>query len=233
MSVINNQLKHFKINEFITILKKINGENLFNPYTDICPENDLPNANDIRTQNLIKYLTKTKNARILLIGEAPGYIGCRRTGLPFTDERHIKVANQAFEVTFEKATFQGRDKEISALHVWDVLKDVKEQPMVWNIIPIHPFKKGNSLSNRTPLGQDFDACKEAIDYLMKNRTFETIYAIGNKAYDKLNKLGYFPEKIRHPSMGGSNIFKKDLRNYLGLNSIIETKQNHKGLDDFF
>ncbi|OLS21599.1 MAG: hypothetical protein HeimC2_33030 [Candidatus Heimdallarchaeota archaeon LC_2] len=221
----------FVITEFIRLLKLVKSDNLFNPYTDTCPVNDLVDSSLIRTDNLRKYLEQTRKAKILLIGEAPGHLGCRRTGLAFTDERHIKIANETFGVEFNRATKGGQNKEISALHVWEVLQEIKnieDQPMVWNIIPFHPEdlkSKNYPLSNRTPNGKDYEACDKVIKYLMKNKKFDEIYAIGKQAQNKLTKMGFKVKYIRHPSMGGSNIFKKQLRIYLGLVSIPKPQKN--------
>lgn len=216
----------FKVDDFVDLLLEVKGENLFNPYTDKCPHNDLELGPVIRTNNLVHYLRATEHAKVLLVGEAPGYLGCRRTGLSFTDERHLKIAHEKFGYSFQMATFQGKDKEISALHVWEVLKELDEQPMVWNIVPMHPHKPDNDLSNRTPTGKDFEACKEVIEYLFRRRAFDTIIAIGNKAYDHLTKLGVKNVvKVRHPSHGGSNIFKSQLREIFGIEK--------PKLDDFF
>ena len=45
-------------------------------------------TNSIRRHNLLLYLQQMLifNPQILLVGEAPGYRGCRLTGVPFTSE---------------------------------------------------------------------------------------------------------------------------------------------------
>ncbi|KKN10863.1 hypothetical protein LCGC14_1032390 [marine sediment metagenome] len=233
-------MNRFNIIDFVKILQETKSENLFNPYTDLCMENDTLNAPIIRTQNLMRYLEKTLDAKIMFIGEAPGYLGCRRTGLPFTDERHLKQAGDFLGTIFQKATDGGKDKETSALHVWEVMKEVTEIPFIWNIVPMHPFEKEGcikqehnepcQLTNRTPNKKDFDANMKAIEYLMDTRDFDIIYAIGNKAFDKLTEMGYkHIKKVRHPSHGGSNIFKDTMRKSLG----IKPKETLGSLDDFF
>ena len=56
--------------------------NVFNQYSYLHEENS------IRRRNLLLYLRQMEllNPRILLVGEAPGYQGCRLTGVPFTSE---------------------------------------------------------------------------------------------------------------------------------------------------
>ena len=77
----------FNPEKFVELIKSIKGSNLFNPYTQLCPHNDQEGANNIRETNLLEYLKVVFAADSILIGEAPGYLGCRRTGLPFTDNR--------------------------------------------------------------------------------------------------------------------------------------------------
>lgn len=56
----------------------------------------------IRRENLKQYLIKMSkiNPSILLLGEAPGYKGCRLTGIPFSSERVLSkndfFNNQSF-----------------------------------------------------------------------------------------------------------------------------------------
>lgn len=56
---------------------------VFNPYSD----NDPFGA--VRRKNLQIYLENMKilKPKVLLVGEAPGYNGCRYSGIPFTSER--------------------------------------------------------------------------------------------------------------------------------------------------
>jgi hypothetical protein len=69
------------INNFIEELASFkSSSNLFNQYSYEL------NANSIRRNNLFLYLQKMANLKpkMLLVGEASGYRGCRLTGVPFT-----------------------------------------------------------------------------------------------------------------------------------------------------
>ena len=70
-------------------------------------------------ENLKQYLEQHKNSQILLVGEAPGYKGCARTGVPFTSD----------------------DNEVSAGVIQTAIKD--KNVLMWNAFPFHPHKKGN------------------------------------------------------------------------------------------
>lgn len=205
----------FSIDEFISILKSLKGSELFNPYTDTCPINDEPNSHEIREKNLRKYLKAIYQTNTLIVGEAPGYLGCRRTGLPFTDNRHLEVVQQIYGLErLEIATTKGKDKEQSALFMWRVNRELKHPPFVYNIVPLHPYKKGKPLSNRTPRKSDYENTKAAITYLLENGGFKQVLAIGRVSEKHLKELGYDAKYIRHPAQGGSNEFTELMNKYL-------------------
>ena len=43
----------------------------------------------LRRERLARYLRDRRRARLLLVGEAPGYRGARVSGIPFTSERQL------------------------------------------------------------------------------------------------------------------------------------------------
>ena len=47
--------------------------------------------NQLRRHNLTRYLSAMEQSRptLLLVGEAPGYRGCRLTGIPFTSSHTL------------------------------------------------------------------------------------------------------------------------------------------------
>src|SRR5689334_180737 len=88
----------------------------------------------LRCDRLAAYVESRDRARVLLVGEAPGYRGARVSGIPFTSERQLTGAGPA-EAT---ATIVQR-----ALRELDVADDV----LLWNVVPTHP---GTAHSNRAP-----------------------------------------------------------------------------------
>ena len=196
------------VENFIMLLKQVKSPNLFNPYTDICPVHDIGKGSpEIRVNNLRSYFTLLKTSDVLLMGEAAGYLGCRRTGLAFTDERTYRILKQNFGITLFKATKSGKEKEMSATYVWSVLRKLVNPPFLWNIVPFHPHEPNNPLSNRTPTKEDHEAVKDVVKYFLDNTTFTQIFAVGNVAKKKLKELKYDVNYIRHPSYGGANKFK--------------------------
>ena len=85
-------------------------------------------------RRLEDYLATRKEARVLLLGEAPGYRGARISGLPFTSERQLTGAGPA---------------EATATIVRRVLTELglEQDVLCWNVVPTHP---GSSTSNRRP-----------------------------------------------------------------------------------
>ncbi|MFA4936156.1 MAG: hypothetical protein WC568_10015, partial [Candidatus Methanoperedens sp.] len=72
-------------------------EVLFNQYKQVNLDVDLPNAHEIRKQNLRNYLESfSEKPSILVVGEAAGPWGCRFSGVPFTGEKQLCMHNLPF-----------------------------------------------------------------------------------------------------------------------------------------
>ena len=195
-----------KIDSFINDLRneKVNS-NVFNMYKD-----------EYKCSNLFNYFEKMikVNPKILLVGEAPGYNGCRLTGIPFTSEFILK--NHSF---FKKGfQVKGNQKENSATIMWNVLDEINKFPLIWNVFPFHPFKN-NEKSNRKPSKEEINQGEYFLKSLINLFDINKIIAVGNTAQITLNNLGYDNVKIRHPSYGGKAEFKKKLIKILKWNLI--------------
>lgn len=119
------------------------------------------------------------NSKVLFLGEAPGYKGCRLSGVPFTSEK-VLTSSKSNAIVGCNFDYKIRDvknpqSESSATIIWEAFENHDIYPLMWNAFP-----------------EIFD--------------IERIYAIGNVAYSTLTDLGFEVEKIRHPSMGGKNQF---------------------------
>lgn len=69
-------------------LKKYRGEMVFNPWSDYDETNDIaPQAPEIRTANLKRYLELRLQANYLFIAEGLGYQGGHFSGIAMTSER--------------------------------------------------------------------------------------------------------------------------------------------------
>ncbi|MFW9991654.1 MAG: uracil-DNA glycosylase [Candidatus Odinarchaeota archaeon] len=197
--------------QFVMKLSDIQSSNLFNPYSDRCILHDKPDGPVIRRNNLEKYLAHLADNKppTIWVGEALGYLGGRRTGLPFTDERHLACFSEVFQTEqMEKATETGPLPEKTAGTIWKLLKLMKNPPFLWNIVPFHPHESGNPLSNRSPSRNDVELTADLTSELIDFFDFDRIYAIGRKAEHFLSKAGYNCLYVRHPSHGGSKKFTR-------------------------
>ena len=165
------------------------------------------NESSIRNHNLRTYLQRMKslNPKILLLGEAPGYKGCRLTGVPFTSEKilanHLFFKNSDYQFINEKL-----ESEQSATIVWNVLQDIDNKPLIWNIFPFHPFDGKDYCTNRTPNETELELGKEFLKKLLQIFNIEIIAAVGRKPESKLKELNVRYQYVRHPANGGKNKF---------------------------
>ncbi|MHA2249604.1 MAG: uracil-DNA glycosylase [Candidatus Kariarchaeaceae archaeon] len=198
---------------FIDELAAVDLSNLFNPYADICQHHDKSNANLIRRSNLLEYLSVLHDLQpdTIWVGEALGYRGGRRTGLPFTDESHFSSMKKVYRVNPIKATNKGILKEITAKAIWEILALIEPPPILWNILPFHPHQSDQELSNRIPtLGELTKTSQFTLD-LLDFFQIKKVIAIGRKAVYQLEKMGIPCKYVRHPSHGGINRFKQQIQ----------------------
>ena len=95
-------------------------------------------------ERLADYLERRSEAELLLVGEAAGYRGARVSGIPFTSERQLTGSGPA---------------EASATIVHRVLDELglTEHVLLWNVVPTHPHRPGEPLSNRRPRAAEIEA----------------------------------------------------------------------------
>lgn len=169
----------------------------------------------IRKHNLLTYLQNMKflKPRFLLLGEAPGYKGCRLTGVPFTSERIL--ANHSFFKDFDFQFISEKlESEQSATIVWNVLQGLKNKPLIWNIFPYHPHDGSYYQTNRTPNEKELELGKKYLAKLLEIFEIDIIVAVGRKPESKIRDLGIEYKYVRHPANGGKNKFVD------GINEIV-------------
>lgn len=107
---------------------------------------DGPPGNAIRRANLALALrlALARGPDLLLIGEAPGYNGARRTGVPFTSERLLLAGVDppgqfGVQRGFRQAGDDGRlSAEPTATLVYRELAALGRFAAGWNAYPFHP-----------------------------------------------------------------------------------------------
>ncbi len=196
--------------------------NVFNPWRDVDDDLDLCGAAAAhRWVRLTQHFSG--NPRLLLVGEAPGYKGCRVSGVPFTSERQI-LAGAIPRVSAEGRMTKTRDSqaERTATMCWNVLKEfnIGDCVVMWNAFPWHPHEPGNSYSNRK--GAKFTPWELARGEVVLRAVLALfpgvpIVPVGNVARETLAylKVAALPS-IRLPSTGGKADFRAGLRERLEL-----------------
>ncbi|HLV34807.1 MAG TPA: uracil-DNA glycosylase [Spirillospora sp.] len=181
-------------------------------------------TNAIRRANLRRYLQAMVERRpdTLLVMEAPGYRGCRLTGVPVTSRRILLEGVPDLELFGSERGFQdvpepGFERvqgEQSATIVWGTLRQIGVVPLIWNTFPFHPHQPGQPLTNRRPrapetaLGTTF--LRDLLDWFAPSR----VIAVGNVAYATLESMAVMCERVRHPAQGGKNDFVAGLTAHL-------------------
>lgn len=196
-----------RIDRFIEMIsneKKI--ENTVNPYSVNWEFNEIAKHNlKIYFRNIL-----ANNSKVLFLGEAPGYKGCRLSGVPFTSEK-VLTSSKSNAIVGCNFDYKIRDaknpqSESSATIIWEAFENHDIYPLMWNAFPFHPHRPENTETNRAPKKDELEIGVKYIKELIEIFDIERIYAIGNIAYSTLTDLGFEVDKIRHPSMGGKNQF---------------------------
>ena len=212
------------------------GKPLFNPWFGNSPYDSTRNAAAIRRLHLTEYLQARPSPRLVLIAEAPGYQGCRFSGIPMTSERmllnfHDEIGlqevlprrNRAERTSKANANQSKRVREEgftepTATIVWTLLvKDQRLSPLdfvLWNAVPWHPHKRGRPLTNRPPTAAELRAGGRHIQFLLGLFPSAGVVAVGKKAQSTCEKLGVEAGYARHPANGGATEFRDDIQRHL-------------------
>jgi uracil-DNA glycosylase len=182
--------------------------------------------NAIRRANLRRYLLAmaARQARCLLVMEAPGYRGCRLTGVPVTSRKVLLEGLPALSLFGRDAGFRdvadaGFERvygEQSATIVWSTLASLGALPVIWNTYPFHPQKAGRLDSNRRPRALEIALGVAFLRRILAIWEFEQVIAVGNVAYETLRDMNLASNKVRHPAHGGKNDFVAGLTALLSL-----------------
>ncbi|MDR3419251.1 MAG: uracil-DNA glycosylase [Nevskia sp.] len=177
------------------------------------------NADDLPGNGPAERLARLKahldvEASLILVGEAAGYQGCRVTGLAFTSERLVlegaipRVATGAPRLSTRKLPWS----EPSATIVWSTLHSLglAETTICWNAFPLHPYKSGDPLSNRTPSREELACGIASLQRLLAAQPTAQVVAVGKMAQSSLAWLGIQAPSVRHPAMGGATRFRTGL-----------------------
>lgn len=202
--------------EFFEKLASLDFPNTFNPWADRCELDAVAHPAEEKLLRLRQHLAAPA-PRLLLLGEAAGYQGCRYSGVTFTSERLLlEGAIARIDPPAQRLSLRPRPwSEPSATIVWGALHEagLADHTLMWNAFPLHPHKPGNPFSNRAPNAEELRAGAEILQLLLEDLPDDIhIAAVGRKAEQTLAKLGVGVQSaLRHPAMGGAPQFRAGLK----------------------
>src|SRR5579862_4564922 len=201
------------ISQFLRLLQRYSAAHVFNPWTDRNRDDRGRNGPRARRARLAAHLEV--EARQLLIGEAPGYQGCRITGIPFTSER-LLIAGEIPRVAHDGSRLSTRLRpwsEPSATILWSSLYElgIERSTVLWNAFPWHPHRRGERYSNRSPTRAECSGGLVILDALLEAMPQARLFAVGRHAQRALSVIGREAVLLRHPAQGGAVQFRRALR----------------------
>jgi hypothetical protein len=206
---------HPDITTFIRALSEhAVGAESFNPYHDATRRNNL---------HLYLEAMQKRQPSAFMLMEAPGYRGCRLTGIPVTSRKVMLEGVPELDLfgieqgyaDVDEAGFEDIWGEQSATIVWNTLADIGHAPLIWNAYPFHPHKPSAPRTNRKPRKRtDLAPSTPFLETLLAWFQPSLVLAIGNVAHEALGSLGIEAHKIRHPAQGGKSDFVAGMEDYL-------------------
>lgn len=183
-----------------SLSERESSEIVFNQYQDEGIRNNL--------RLYLGYLIRNR-PDILMIGEAPGYRGCRLTGIPFTSGVVIKNSrHKIFKEIGGKIKLHQVVSENTATILWDFLDNDRPVPILWNAFPFHPHDSDMPESNRKPDVMEIEEGKKYLKIvydLFKPKKICSLGRIGETVLKEMFSNGKIIY-IRHPSYGGKKNF---------------------------
>jgi hypothetical protein len=196
-------------------------EHVFNIYRQDDPELDARGGAAKRRENLRRYLRALKAPKYAFIGIAPGYRGARFTGVPFSDEHRLCLAGSCYDRSGKR---ENPYREATAGVVMDLI-GARSDVVCWNIVPWHPHKPGEPLSNADPDSETIGYGLEALEFLFNRLYGDTkVVTVGQLPARELAgfKVQGKPLDIvanfRHPAHGGAAEFREQVAALLGLDA---------------
>lgn len=205
-------------------------DNVFNPHTDYDSQHDASKDAPIIRRNQFKsYINgRVDDAKVVLIAEAPGYKGCKFSGIAMTDKRVLlgKKVSAPFgqhsiidiEAQRTSAITPGISEfgmgELTSTVLYSFLYENNIDPrtvVTWNAFPFHPHEAGNPMSNRAPKIHEIEGANHIHREFFSVFSGCRVISIGNYASELMDELGIACERVRHPAFGGAKIFTEFLK----------------------
>ena len=168
-------------------------------FRDADPALECLEAPAIRRANATAYLNaRAGRAPLLLVGEAMGYAGGRFTGIAFTAERTLTGWGAPYEATSVRPEGWA-EQSGTIVHGALAALGLEAGTVLWNVVPAHPHRPGEPLSNRTPSVGELRAGAEVLGELIERLAPRAIIAVGRSAERALGELGLPLRRERAPS----------------------------------
>ena len=201
------------ISQLLSGLYEFRGADAFNQYAEVDPEYDQPGGDKVRRENLLAYLETFRDAKFVLVGEAPSFHGCRFSGIPFTSEELLlgeKKLAWAKDGEYRRSSVFPKPKvEMSASIVWGLLGHRRDF-VLWNAFPWHSHPNAAKDGNRKPTHAELTESTMVLQAFMQLYRGAKVVAIGRTAEYALKQIGIDADYIRHPSMGGKEKFAEGI-----------------------
>lgn len=207
---------------FVDALSTVKLAHTFNPYRDICPTHDEPDAANRRRQNLQRCLEAALEAKAdtIWIARDLGYRGGRRTGIPLTDEAHLDNASRLFGgAILDRATKGTLVAERTATVTWQLLSEIGRPVVLWNVFPLHPHAANEPMTNRCHKKEERVATWRFMLALLEMIQPKQLVAIGRDAGIALAELETPVATVRHPSYGGQSEFISGIQRIYNLPQV--------------
>jgi uracil-DNA glycosylase len=187
---------------------------LFNQYHDRDLQVDRPDAGAIRRSNLFGYLSSfTERPSVLIVGEAPGWRGCRFSGVPFTSE--AQLCDGALPFTGHQSSAASSPyAENTATIFWRIAWPHASSLLAWNCVPFHLHRPDDPLTNRPPTRREILAHLDLLAALLALLELGLVVAVGRTAGWALHQIDVPCTCVCHPSHGGAEEFRRGLENVL-------------------
>lgn len=200
------------VDELLALMdREAPGPGLYNPWRQRDERDLSPGAAAQRVERLRQHWAITP--RLILVGEAAGYQGCRYSGIPFTSERLLCVGAIPRIPPTPRFTLRPRPfSEPSATIVWGTLErlGLAHHTVLWNALPWHPMRSDNPLSNRSPTPAELALGRTCLAWIREHYPHTPLVAVGQKAAAALEGLGVEVPAVRHPANGGATRFAQGL-----------------------
>ena len=187
---------------------RVEPSTLNNQYTATYLEEAPLDGAGMRCRNIAKYYQRRAGAKVLLVSQAPGYLGARWSGIPLTDTESVASGRLGEDYEFSLVR-----TEPSSQAVHEGLATRWSDVLLWSAVPWHPA--GGCLdSNRKPSRIEVSAGIEVLEYLLAHGEFRAVAAVGDVASGALDKLRVRHRVLPHPFYAGRDACIEGVRAFV-------------------